>query len=75
MKNNNINNNTMFNRFENVNAEFGWDTVGDKLLLVIKNSENKDLFELELASDKEMRIAKVTKMKVFFKRYEEAKLK
>lgn len=75
MKNNNINNNTMFNRFENVNAEFGWDTVGDKLLLVIKNSENKELFELELASDKEMRIAKVTKMKVFFKRYEEAKLK
>lgn len=65
----------MFNRFENVNAEFGWDTVGDKLLLVIKNSENKELFELELASDKEMRIAKVTKMKVFFKRYEEAKLK
>ena len=69
------NKNTMFNRFENVNAEFDWDTVGDKLLLVIKNSENKELFELELASDKEMRIAKVTKMKVFFKRYEEAKLR
>lgn len=67
--------NTMFNRFENVNAEFGWDTVGDKLLLVIKNSENKKLYELEIASDKEMRIAKVTKMKVFFKRYGEAKLK
>jgi len=69
------NKNTMFNRFENVNAEFDWDTVGDKLLLVIKNSENKELFELELASDKEIKVAKVTKMKVFFKRYEEAKLR
>ena len=69
------NKNTMFNRFENVNAEFDWDTVGDKLLLVIKNSENKELFELELASDKEKKVAKVTKMKVFFKRYEEAKLR
>lgn len=69
------NKNTMFNRFENVNAEFGWSTVDDKLLLVIKNSENKEIFELELASDKEKKVAKVNKMKVFFKRYEEAKLK
>jgi len=69
------NDNYKFDTCENVNAVFGWNAIDDKFLLIIKNSDNKRMFELELASDKDNKIDVVTKMQVCFKRLEEAKLK
>ena len=68
------NENYKFDSFENVNAVFGWNVKDDKFLLIIKNSDNKKMFELELATDKETNVGVVSKLRVFFKRYEESKL-
>ena len=68
------NENYKFDSFENVNAVFGWNVKDDKFLLIIKNSDNKKMFELELATDKETNVGVVSQLRVFFKRYEESKL-